>query len=55
MRNPYLYICAFGKHKAKLADLIPWGMSKIKGLPIQSLYITDYTNYLVGPIINSKY
>lgn len=55
MKNPYLYICAFGKHNGRLVDLVLWGMSKINALPVQSWHITDYTNYLVGPILNSKY
>lgn len=53
MKNPYLSIHAFGKHNDKLVDLIPWDKSKVKDLGC--LHITDYTNYLVGTHLNSKY
>lgn len=55
MKNPYLSIHAFGNHNDKVVDLIPWDKSKVKGSPVGCLYIADYTNYLVGTNLNSKY
>lgn len=55
MKNPYLSIHASVKHNDKLVDLIPWDKSKVKDLPEECLYITDYTNYLVVTNLNSKY
>lgn len=55
MKNPYLSMHAFGKHNDRLLDLIPWDKSKVKDVPVGCLYITDYTNYLVGTNLNSKY